>query len=66
MDLADLAQRYEHQPVAHAIAKARAAKPQITPDGRCHNCQALVAPGHLYCDTDCRDDHEHRTRRASQ
>ena len=26
--------------------------------GECHNCAASVPPGALFCDTDCRDDHE--------
>lgn len=35
----------------------------IRADGRCHNCGEPVAVG-LYCDSDCREDHEYRAERG--
>lgn len=66
MDIVDQAQRIEHLPVQAALARARAAIQKLPACGLCHNCQASVPPGHLYCDADCRDDHQHRTKRAEQ
>ena len=46
---------------------ARSAKPQLLAYiGECHNCGEGLEPGHRFCDTHCRDDHEKRLRSRSQ
>lgn len=40
-----------------ALAEVRR-KPSLICVGFCHSCGEAVAPGHLFCDKDCRDDHE--------
>lgn len=36
-------------------------KPVPTPTGSCFNCEEPLAVG-VYCDADCRSDHEQRQR----
>ena len=43
--------------IAQAAAAARA--PKGVP-GVCSNCQAVCLPSAVYCDEDCRADHQHR------
>ena len=56
MDDIDRAQVREELDRSLAIAAARKNVPQAT--GKCHNCAASIPPAALFCDTDCRDDHE--------
>jgi len=63
MDAVDYASEIEQLPVLAAIARARAATPSLPACGTCHNCAATTPPGVLYCDADCRDDHQHRQGR---
>jgi len=37
-------------------------KPTLKPKGLCYNCDEPI-PG-IYCDADCREDHEKRERNA--
>ena len=57
----DQATQREGQFLAAALAaQARqAAKPQHTP-GTCANCMQQCLPLAVFCDEDCRADHEHR------
>ena len=64
MDIVDQAQAIEHLPVETALATARRTPRELPACGACHNCIAPIPPGLLFCDTDCRDDHTHRTRRG--
>lgn len=41
--------------------QAQAAKPVMQPCGSCYNCDVAVS-GRCFCDGDCRDDYERRTR----
>lgn len=61
----DLATLRDGQFTASAIAAqlARGAVRQSTP-GRCLNCQASIEAPAIYCDDDCRDDHEAREKIA--
>lgn len=45
---------------AHRVRQAR--RRAAMQDGRCGNCEAVLTPPLLYCDRDCRDDHEARER----
>ena len=40
-----------------ALAEVRRASSLIAV-GFCHYCGEATAPGHLFCDKDCRDDYE--------
>jgi hypothetical protein len=61
----DLAALRDGQFTASAIAAqlARGAVRQSTP-GRCLNCAAQILPPSIYCDDDCREDHEAREKIA--
>ena len=54
-DIADDAERREAQHRADAL-KVR--KPMLTPCGACHYCGESVRGSLLFCNADCRDDHE--------
>jgi len=56
MDDIDRAQAREELDRTLAIAAARL--PVLPSIGECHNCGASVPTGALFCDGDCRDDHE--------
>lgn len=43
--------------VARGLASVRR-KPGLVADGACHYCDELVAPGHLFCGVECRDDYD--------
>jgi len=50
--------------VAEEIARMAALKRRkatLLPVGRCHNCDEPIRSG-LFCDADCREDHEKRER----
>lgn len=55
-DEADLAQDQIEASLASAIRKVR--QPRMRANGHCHNCEALLPPGLLFCDSACREDHE--------
>lgn len=63
MGLDDMATLREQQhlqaALIHQAAKARQTRGQ---QGVCSNCGARCHPSTVYCDEDCRGDHEHRTR----
>jgi hypothetical protein len=47
--------------LAARVAEARKIK-KVVPTGHCLNCESLLPPGLLYCDSACREDHEQRSR----
>lgn len=54
---AELAQReVEARLEAH---RDRAKESKIEPKGSCYNCDEPLDQGHLFCDSDCRDDYQH-------
>lgn len=55
MDDIDRAQDRESQLRADALTRRH---PEIPACGACYNCGEKLAPGVLFCDTDCRDDWE--------
>ncbi|MDT8998362.1 hypothetical protein RQP53_03620 [Paucibacter sp. APW11] len=58
----DLATQREAEFLAAALLEAQAAAARV-PAGRpgwCSNCGAACMPLAVYCDTDCRQDHEGR------
>lgn len=55
-DEADLAQDQIEATLASAIRRVRT--PKLRPTGCCHNCEGLLPPGLLFCDSACREDHE--------
>lgn len=56
-DEADLAQEQIEANLALAL-RAAARQPKMRPSGFCHNCEAVLPPGLLFCDALCREDHE--------
>lgn len=65
-DILDQASDLEQRERDTAIATARqqAARQELPPScGQCFNCESSVPPGVRYCDSECRDTHEHRKRR---
>lgn len=50
--------------VQTGIARIREA-PRLKPCGRCYNCNEPIAKGLPFCDADCRDDYEWRTKKRS-
>lgn len=54
----DIMQEREQMALDALIAKR---KPVPTPTGSCFNCEEPLAVG-VYCDADCRSDHEQRQR----
>lgn len=53
-DAADMAEVIEQIKRDDALAYRKEAGP--APCGRCHFCDAPVAPGLPFCDSECRDD----------
>lgn len=64
MDDFDRAQEREQRDRDLAIqAQQDAAKHgALTPCCVCHNCDAVIGNGGLFCDCDCRDDYEYRLK----
>lgn len=59
----DMATRREGEFLAAALRnQAAAAKLGGATPGTCSNCQAQCLPQAVYCDADCRADHESRKR----
>lgn len=56
MDEADIASEQEEAFRAEALRRFRTI--HFKPMGRCRNCLEPVAGQELYCDIDCRRDHE--------
>jgi len=68
---ADLADQTIELELNAALAAVRARTgPQLAPIGVCHNCEADVEPGQLFCApvgegmSECQQDYEKRVRRA--
>lgn len=57
-DVIDRAQQRIEEDLERSIAAARGIAPSVAPTGRCLNCEAPLADGLRWCDTDCRDDYE--------
>lgn len=69
MSADDLATAHAAELAADALVAQRlaAARQGQAPKGRCANCGEVCAPLAVYCDEDCRGDHERRVRaRARQ
>lgn len=63
----DHATRAEALQTAGAVDRVRtAATARIGKPGVCGNCDAQLASLAVYCDEDCRADHEHRQKAASR
>lgn len=60
-DIADIA---NEQVEAFTRAALSHRKPVLLPVGRCYNCDEKISG--VYCDADCRDDHELRQRAERQ
>jgi hypothetical protein len=61
----DLATKREEEFRALALAEqARKSAVQRSVPGTCGNCGQACLPLAVYCDEDCRADHEHRLRRG--
>lgn len=39
-------------------------KPKLQPTGACYNCLEDLSTERLFCDVDCKDDWEYRTKRG--
>jgi len=63
----DMATRREEEFLAHArlAQQARAAGGDVIRQGVCSNCGLACQPQAVYCDADCRADHEQRLQRAA-
>lgn len=62
MDEIDRAQERTEQFMNHSLGKLAATPALPAPTGACFNCQASVSDGERYCDSDCRDDWQHRQK----
>ncbi len=64
----DQATRREAELLADAIAQQqlRASRMPSSKPGVCTNCGEQCIPTAVFCDADCREDHELRTRRAER
>lgn len=56
-DHADIADSRIFATVSAGLAAVRR-RPVLLPDCRCHFCDEVVLPEILFCNEDCRDDHE--------
>lgn len=58
----DMASRREAEHLADALAvqELRARGGEVIEAGRCANCDQRCAPAAVYCDAECRADHEAR------
>lgn len=54
-DEVDLAQEQIEASLAHAI-RQNARRPRLQPTGFCHNCEAPLPTGWMFCDALCRQD----------
>lgn len=62
--MADEVDRANDQAAAYLEARVREARKikKVQATGHCINCDSLLPPGLLYCDSACREDHEQRSR----
>jgi hypothetical protein len=58
MDIIDQADELLEQMQSARIAEIRS-RTGLAATGRCHYCQDAVPDPALYCDADCREDHQH-------
>lgn len=59
--MADEADEGNHQMELNLSAARLRRKPTLPQVGQCYNCEEVIATG-VFCDEDCRDDYEKRTR----
>lgn len=65
MDAEDRSFGEETARVSAMIKRARNYSSGLSAIGQCHNCGEDIAPGKLYCDNHCADDHaKSRSRRG--
>lgn len=65
LDIADEAFLREREEVERGIAKVLNSKGKpLVFTGGCRNCEEPVAAPLIFCDADCRDDHDHRQQRS--
>lgn len=57
----DQAQMFEELRREDAL-RDQALKPGMPAVGTCYNCSAAIFNGGCFCDVDCRDDYEKRTK----
>jgi hypothetical protein len=62
MDEFDRATALEEAERDACVAAARN-QPAMPAVGHCYNCNEPLPTGRLFCDTDCRDDFQKRTRK---
>lgn len=65
-DEIDMANDRAQQDLDLALAAARRPEPALEPTGWCYNCVDPLDDDRLFCDSDCRDDYEHRLVRHSR
>lgn len=58
----DLAAEREQRFREDALKQALGRPLEVEPTGICANCEAPLAEGMRFCDSDCRDDHAARNR----
>jgi hypothetical protein len=61
MDEIDVATDHIEKTLASQIAEARAVKPEPL-TGVCANCGDVAKAASRFCNVECREDHEHRSR----
>ena len=59
-DLADLASENDYN--AEILERHKNSKKQKIIRGVCLNCETVLTPNLIYCDLDCKTDHEYRAR----
>lgn len=62
----DMATRREEEFRARALLQAQASAPPPGRPGVCTNCGARCLPLAVYCDEDCRADHQERVLRSAR
>ena len=62
MDISDQATRQEELMRNLAILQALRQANQLQDIGECYWCNDRTAPGHRFCDVDCRDSYEKAKR----
>lgn len=62
MDDLDRASELEQKQRDAALAGVRARSATLPPTGACYNCGEPLAGSRVFCDAECRDDHETRRR----
>lgn len=54
----DIEESYRQQAIASQLNSVSRDRLAVT--GKCHNCAEPLKNGGLFCDSDCRDDHQRR------